>query len=106
MGLRLCLFTLVLIFLGILNWIFRFCSAEIVVLPLSIIVLFPECLKSAQTFWQQHFGTHMNLTYESAQFILNSSRTDSVAVQWEGLCTLESTPWECWQVRHQYLHSS
>lgn len=102
MGLCLFLFTLVHIFLGILNWIFRFCSAEIVVLPLSVIVLFPECLKSAQAFWQQHFGTHTNL---HSPFLIHQ---ELVVWQCSGkdLALWQSSPWECWQVRHQYLHSS
>lgn len=102
MGLCLFLFTLVHIFLGILNWIFRFCSAEIVVLPLSVIVLFPECLKSAQAFWQQRFGTHTNL---HSSFLIHQ---ELVVWQCSGkdLALWQSSPWECWQVRHQYLHSS
>lgn len=81
MGLYQFLLTLNLLFLGILNWIFRHCSAEMVVSSLG--VLFLECLKFSSLL-----AAAVWYPYEASQFILNSSRTGSVAVQWEGPCTL------------------
>lgn len=82
MGLSQFLLTLNLLFLGILNWIFRRCSGEMVVSSWSV-VLFLECLKFSSLL-----ATAVWYPYEASQFILNSSRTGSVAVQWEGRCTL------------------
>lgn len=86
----LCLFFLTLaLLLGILNWIFRRCSAEMVVLSLSVIVLFPECLKFSTT---SLLAAAVWYPYEAAQFILNLWRTGSVAVQWEGPYTGKALP--------------
>lgn len=108
MGLCLCLFTLVLVLLGILNWIFRFSRES------------SFAIKSHCTFPRvSQISTNLlaaALWYpnESAQFVLNSSRAGSVAVQWEGPCTLAKLSLgvlasetsifrfilKCWNVQH------
>lgn len=85
MGLCLFLLTLALLFLGILNWIFQALFSRDGSFISKCHCTFPRvseirhnCLLAAAVWYPRG----------AAQFVLNSSRTGSVAVWWEGPRTL------------------